>query len=104
MTKLFVGGLSYSINNQALEDLFKKFGQVMSAQVITDKFTGQSKGFGFVEMSVDSDAQKAIQELNGKTLENRTLGVSVAKPREDRPGIDYRNNSSSRNFYSRNRR
>ncbi len=85
MTKLFVGGLPYSINNQSLEDLFKPFGQVLSAQVITDKFTGQSKGFGFVEMADDAEAQKSISELNGSALEGRTLGVSVARPREDRP-------------------
>ncbi len=85
MTKLFVGGLSYSINNTALNDLFAQFGQVTSAAVITDKFTNQSKGFGFVEMENDSEAQEAIQKLDGSELEGRRLGVSVAKPREDRP-------------------
>ena len=88
MTKLFVGGLSYSLNNDALADLFKQFGEVTSAQIITDKFTGQSKGFGFVEMADDAAAQTAISQLDGSMVENRKLGVSVARPREEnsRPG------------------
>lgn len=92
MTKLFVGGLPYSVNNQTLEEMFTKFGQVTSAQVITDKFTNQSKGFGFVEMPNDDEAQKAIQELNGTSLDNRTIGVSVARPREDKPRRDFGDN------------
>ncbi len=83
MTKLFVGGLAYSVTNSQLEETFKQFGQVQSAQVITDKYSGQSKGFGFVEMVNDEEAQKAILELNGKPFEGRTLGVSVARPREE---------------------
>lgn len=83
MTKLFVGGLPYSIDSQKLNDMFAQIGQVASANVINDKFTGQSKGFGFVEMIDDSAAEEAIKQLNGTTLEGRTLGVSVAKPRED---------------------
>lgn len=85
MTKLFVGGLPYSIDNQKLNDIFAAFGQVMSATVITDKYTGQSKGFGFVEMADDMAAKEAIQKLDGSDLEGRRLGVSVAKPREERP-------------------
>jgi RNA recognition motif-containing protein len=83
MTKLFVGGLPYSIDSQKLNDMFSQIGQVASANVINDKFTGQSKGFGFVEMIDDSAAEEAIKQLNGTSLEGRTLGVSVAKPRED---------------------
>lgn len=83
MTKLFVGGLPYSMDSQGLNDLFAPFGQVVSANVITDKFTNQSKGFGFVEMS-DEDAQKAIKALDGSDHEGRRLGVSVARPREER--------------------
>ena len=85
MTKLFVGGLPYSVNDQKLNEMLSAFGQVMSAVVIMDKFTSQSKGFGFVEMSSDEDAKKAITALDGSDFEGRRLGVSVAKPREDRP-------------------
>lgn len=111
MTKLFVGGLPYSVTSQSLEEMFNKFGAVQSAQVISDRDTGQSKGFGFVEMANDDEAQKAIQELNGIMLENRTLGVSVAKPREDKPRNDFSRDRNSggggggnRNFYQKNRR
>lgn len=83
MTKLFVGGLPYSIDSQKLNELFAVFGVVTSASVISDKFTNQSKGFGFVEMADDGAAQDAIKKLDGSDLEGRRLGVSVAKPRED---------------------
>lgn len=85
MTKLFVGGLPYTTTTDELRQMFAGFGAVLSAAIITDKFTGQSKGFGFVEMENDEEAQKAIQELNGTNLDGRTIGVSVARPREDRP-------------------
>lgn len=94
MTKLFVGGLPYSFDSQKLNELFAKFGAVISANVIFDKFTNQSKGFGFVEME-DDPAQAAINALNGSDLEGRTLGVSVARPREDRPRNDFRSNDRS---------
>ena len=108
MTKMFVGGLAYSINNQSLEDLFKKFGAVTSAQVISDRYTNQSKGFGFVEMADDAEAQKAIAELNGSSLEGRTINVSVARPKEDnnnrRGSGNNRDNSSGRDFYYKGKR
>lgn len=113
MTKLFVGGLSYSINNQTLNDLFAQFGQVTSATVITDKFTNQSKGFGFVEMANDSEAKEAIQKLDGSDLEGRRLGVSIARPREERSNShsgfngrrnNYSRSDNNRNFYKRGRR
>ena len=85
MTKLFVGGLPYSIDNNKLNEMLATFGEVVSAIVIMDKFTNQSKGFGFVEMTSDTDAQKAISALDGTDFEGRRLGVSVAKPREDKP-------------------
>ncbi|MDO8570666.1 MAG: RNA-binding protein [Candidatus Daviesbacteria bacterium] len=85
MTKLFVGGLPYSVDNNKLNEMFAAFGEVSSAVVIMDKFTNQSKGFGFVEMTNDADAQKAISALDGQDFEGRRLGVSVAKPREDKP-------------------
>lgn len=104
MTKLFVGGLPYSIDNQKLNDLFAAFGQVLSAVVIADKFTSQSKGFGFVEMADDKSAQEAISKLDGSDLEGRRLGVSVAKPREERSNSYSNSRDNSKNYYSRGRR
>lgn len=82
---MFVGGLPYSVNSQRLEEIFAAFGQVVSAQVISDKFTNQSKGFGFVEMNNDDEAQNAIKELNDSEVDGRRINVSVARPREERP-------------------
>ena len=83
--KLYVGGLPYSITDQQLEELFTTHGTVESAKVITDKFTDRSRGFGFVEMSSQQEAEAAIAALNGTELEGRTLTVNIAKAREDRP-------------------
>jgi cold-inducible RNA-binding protein len=83
--RLYVGGLPYSANERELEDLFASTGTVSSVSVVTDKYTGQSKGFGFVEMSTDAEADAAINTLNGTMLGGRTLTVNEAKPREDRP-------------------
>lgn len=85
MTKLFIGGLPYSVTDQQLKSIFEGIGAVMSAVVITDKFSGQSKGFGFVEMEDDNAAQTAISQLNDSEMEGRKIAVSVARPREDRP-------------------
>jgi RNA recognition motif-containing protein len=84
--KLYVGNLSYDVTSQTLEQLFGAYGTVQSAQVISDKFSGQSKGFGFVEMGSDQEAQAAINALNGQQHEGRALTVNEAKPREDRGG------------------
>jgi RNA recognition motif-containing protein len=84
--KLYVGGLPYSVTESKLEELFSAHGTVESARVITDKFTGRSRGFGFVEMSSQSEAEEAIQKLNGTDLEGRSLTVNEAKPREPRSG------------------
>ena len=84
--KLYVGGLPYSVTEGRLEEIFSAHGTVESAKVIADKFTGQSRGFGFVEMSSGSEAQSAISALNGTQLEGRTLTVNEAKPRENRGG------------------
>lgn len=84
-TKLFVGSLSYSVNDDQLREAFEAVGKVESAQVIVDRFSNQSKGFGFVEMSSDEEAQQAIKELNGKEVAGRAIVVNVARPREDRP-------------------
>jgi cold-inducible RNA-binding protein len=83
--KLYVGGISYTTTQQGLQDAFAQAGQVMSADIIMDRMTGRSKGFGFVEMNSDQDAQAAIDMWNGKELDGRRLTVNEARPREDRP-------------------
>ena len=83
--KLYVGNLSYDVDSSALEQLFASHGTVQSAQIITDRDTGRSKGFGFVEMGSDAEAQAAIAALNGQEHGGRALTVNEAKPREDRP-------------------
>ncbi len=85
-SKIYVGGLPYAATEQQLSDLFAQHGAVESARVITDKFTGQSRGFGFVEMTTSEDAQKAIGALNGTQMDGRTLTVNEAKPMEPRSG------------------
>lgn len=82
--KLYVGNLSYSVSDADLEQLFGEFGTVQSAQVIQDKMSGRSKGFGFVEMGSEQEAQAAIAALNGKEHLGRALTVNEARPREDR--------------------
>ncbi len=82
--KLYVGNLSYSINNDSLKDMFSAAGTVESATIIMDKMTGRSKGFGFVEMSTDEEAQKAIEMFDGKEMEGRALTVNEARPMEPR--------------------
>jgi RNA recognition motif-containing protein len=83
--KIYVGNLAYSVTDEQLQTAFSEFGEVSSATVISDKFSGQSKGFGFVEMPDSAAAQKAIQSLNGTPLSGRNVKVNEAKPREDRP-------------------
>ncbi len=83
--KLYVGGLSYDTSEDALKEAFAKAGAVDSAVIITDKMSGRSKGFGFVEMSSEEDAQKAIEMWNGKELDGRTLTVNEARPMKERP-------------------
>ena len=85
-SKLYVGGLPYSATEQLLRDLFAAHGTVASARIIADKFTGQSRGFGFVEMSSDSEAKAAIAALNGSDMGGRSLTVNEAKPMEQRSG------------------
>lgn len=84
--KLYVGNLSYDTNDSDLQQLFAEYGTVQSAQVIMDRDTGRSKGFGFVEMGSDQEAQAAINGLNGKEAGGRSLTVNEARPREDRGG------------------
>jgi RNA recognition motif-containing protein len=83
-TKLYVGGIPYSTTDAALGDYFAKAGTVTSATIIIDRMTGRSKGFGFVEMSNDDEAQKAIEMFNGQDMEGRKLTVNVARPLEPR--------------------
>src|SRR5438874_792464 len=87
--RIYVGGLPYSATEQDLENLFASSGTVTSATVITDKYTGQAKGFGFVEMSTDAEANAAINALNGTMMGGRNLTVNEAKPREERPRNSY---------------
>lgn len=82
---IYVGNLSRQVSDSELKDLFTEFGEVTKVNIIMDKFTGESRGFGFVEMASDEEAEKAIAELNGKDVQGRTITVSVAKPRTDRP-------------------
>jgi cold-inducible RNA-binding protein len=84
--KLYVGNLSYDMSDSDLQTLFEQFGQVQSVQIIMDRDTGRSKGFGFVEMSSPQEAQAAIDGLNGKEVNGRQLTVNEARPREDRGG------------------
>ena len=84
--KLYVGNLGYGVSSSDLEQLFSPFGTVASAQVIGDRETGRSKGFGFVEMGTDEEAQAAIQGLNGQDHNGRPLTVNEARPREERGG------------------
>src|SRR5579863_5411305 len=81
-SKLYVGNLAYSVSNGDLEELFAQAGQVQSATVITDKFSGQSKGFGFVEMSTSEEVANAIRQFNDSELKGRNIKVNEAKPRE----------------------
>jgi len=82
--KLYVGGLPYSMTEQDLEELFAELGKVASAIIIKDRDSGQSKGFGFVEMENDAEAQEAIKSMNGKEVGGRSLTVNEARPQEDR--------------------
>jgi RNA recognition motif-containing protein len=84
--KLYVGNLAYSVRDESLQQAFSQFGTVLSAKVMMDRETGRSKGFGFVEMGTDAEAQAAINGMNGQPLEGRAIVVNEARPREERPG------------------
>lgn len=84
--KLYVGNLAYSVRDEDLNDAFSQFGAVNSAKVMMDRETGRSKGFGFVEMASDAEAQAAINGLNGQPISGRAVVVNEARPREERPG------------------
>ena len=80
---IYVGNLDYKVNENDLQGIFEDYGDVSSAKVITDKYSGRSKGFGFVTMEEESEAKKAIDELNGATLENRAMVVNEARPKKN---------------------
>lgn len=96
MLNIYVGNLDYSISSDDLRELFEEFGTVNSANVITDRDTRRSKGFGFVEMENDEEAHGAIEELDGAEFEGRTIKVNEARPREDNRGRGNKNRSFSR--------
>lgn len=80
---IYVGNLDFKVNEKDLEEIFKEFGTVNSSKIITDKYSGRSKGYGFIEMEDQQEAEHAISELNGATVENRNIIVNEAKPRKD---------------------
>ncbi len=85
MTKLYVGNLPYSVNDDALKEMFSSYGNVLSASIIMDRMSGRSKGFGFVELEDGAEAQRAISEMHEKDVGGRNIVVSVARPKEERP-------------------
>ena len=89
--KLFVGGLPYATTDDELKSHFAQAGNVLSAQIVMDRMTGRSKGFGFVEMESDDEAAKAIEMFNGTDFGGRSLAVNEARPKTDRPRGDFRN-------------
>jgi RNA recognition motif-containing protein len=107
-SKLYVGGLAYSVTDQELSDFFANEGTVTSAFVIKDKYSGRSKGFGFVEMSNEEEAKKAIEALNGQELSGRAIMVNEARPQEDRqdrrPGGGGGGGGGGRNYGNDNSR
>lgn len=88
---LFIGSLAYATTDDTLKAFFETIGEVNSARVVTDRDTGRSKGFGFVEFANEANNQKAVDELNGKELDGRAINVSLARPKEDRPRRDFNN-------------
>ena len=88
--KLYVGNLPWAVKDKELKDLFAKFGEVTEAIVISDKFSGRSKGFGFVTFAAKENADAAVAEMNGKEVEGRPIKVSEAKPMEERPRREFR--------------
>ena len=96
---IYVSNLSFNVQDEDLREYFEEYGEVSSAKIITDKFTNRSRGFGFVEMSDDAAAQKAIAELHGASVDGRTISVTVARPREEKPRS---NNNNKRSFSNSN--
>jgi RNA recognition motif-containing protein len=97
---IFIAGLSFKVNDADLSNLFEEYGTITSAKVVIDRQSGRSKGYGFVEIEDNDAAAKAIAELNGAEYDGRTIAVSEAKPREERPRREF---SGNRGGYNRNR-
>jgi cold-inducible RNA-binding protein len=103
--KLFVGGISFETTDEILKEMFAPAGTVESAVVIIDRISGRSKGFGFIEMSTEEEAKKAIEMLNGKQIDGRNLTVNEARPMETRPRRDFAGGGDRRDYgYNRGRR
>lgn len=98
---LFIGSLAYATTDDSLKAFFEQIGPVASARVITDRDSGRSKGFGFVEFENDSDNQKAVDQLDGKELDGRTITVNPARPREERPRGDFNRSNNDSSFRQR---
>ena len=98
---LFIGSLAYATNDDSLKAFFEQVGPVSSARVITDRESGRSKGFGFVEYENDADNQKAVDQLNGKELDGRTISVGLARPREERPRREFNHDRDGGSFRQR---
>lgn len=98
---IYVSNLSFNVNDDDLRGFFESYGEVTSAKVINDKFTGKSRGFGFVEMSDDAAAKKAISELDGGMVEGRAIKVTEAKPREERSNSDRRPSFGNKSYGNR---
>jgi RNA recognition motif-containing protein len=94
---LFIGSLAYATTDDSQKAFFETIGEVTSARVVTDRETGRSKGFGFVEYADEANNQKAIDQLNGKELDGRAINVNLARPKEDRPRNSYGNNDRGGN-------
>lgn len=101
--KLFVGNLPWSLNEQSLREMFSPYGEIVEAIVISDRYTGRSKGFGFVTFVQEADAEKAIAEMANKEIEGRKIVVNIAKPREERPQHDRRGGGGFRKDFNRRR-
>jgi RNA recognition motif-containing protein len=97
-TKLYVRSQEWAVNDDQLAEFFSAVGTVESAKVVVDRDTGRSKGFGFVEMSTDDEAKKAVDELNGKDLAGRPVSVNEARPREERPRRDFGGNGGGNSY------
>lgn len=93
MKKIYVGNISFNATEQDVRDLFSEYGEIESLKIITDRFTGQSRGFGFIEMETEDGAQKAISALNGKPFMGKTLTVAEARPQQPRRGYQERRGS-----------
>lgn len=99
---IYVSNLNFSSSSESLQDLFSEYGEVTSARIITDRETGRSRGFGFVEMTDDAEAEKAISELNETDFEGKTISVSVARPKTERTGGGgYNNRGGNRDGFNR---